>query len=111
MTSIYDIDKGDHLCTDQQLYYHHFIVATNYVKQGGRKNGKELKIIEFDGPQTGTKTKARMVTADKNLTEFGEVYKIDYTHGEAFDSGELQMKLVTNFFQCDFCNNLMTRNI
>ena len=46
VTSIYDIDKGDHLCTPRPLYFHHFIVAANYVKEGRRpKNGKQLRLL------------------------------------------------------------------
>ena len=91
MTSIYDIDKGDHLCTPRPLYFHHFIVAANYVKEGRRpKNGKQFEIIEFDGPQVTTK--ARVVAAQKSLNDYGELYKINYPYGEALDRGKVQIK-------------------
>ena len=90
MTSIHNIDKGDHLVADREYCYHHSIVAENYVKQGGRKNGKELQTIEFDGPQTSAK--ATIVASDKNLDELGHVHKIQHASGEAFNSGGLQRK-------------------
>ena len=87
MTSIYDIDKGDHLCTPRPLYFHHFIVTANYVKEGGRRRGKQFEIIEFDGPQVTTK--ARVVAAQKSLNDYGELYKINYAYGETFDRSKV----------------------
>ena len=49
VTSIHDIDKCDHLFTARDLYYYHFIVIANYVKEGRRpRNGKQFEINEFN---------------------------------------------------------------
>ena len=107
MTSIEDIDKGDHLCTPRPLYFHHFIVTANYVKEGHRPgNGKEFEIIEFNGPQRTTK--ARVVAAQKSLSDYEELYKVTYSHGEAFDSGKIHIKLILVLsFMKIFCHKLL----
>ena len=73
------------MCEIGLCYNHHFIVVVNYVMEGRGKNGKQLEIIEFDGPQKGTK--AKVETAQKNLSDFGHLDKINYLDGEAFDRG------------------------
>ena len=82
MENIEDIKIGDHLCTDRQFYYHHFIVTNKYVRQDGEKR---LEIIEYDGPQM--EAKGKILKSDKSLSDLGEVYKINYSPGEAFKSG------------------------
>ena len=83
--NIEDIEIGDHLCTDRQFYYHHFIVTDKYEKQADGKKEKRLKIIEYDGPQM--QAKGTILKSDKNLSDLGEVYKIHYSPGQAFKSG------------------------
>ena len=69
------------------------LLRRNYVKEGRRpRNGKQFEIIEFDGPQLVTK--ARVVAAQKSLSDYEDIYKINYSYGEAFDSGKILMKLV-----------------
>ena len=82
MENIEDIKIGDHLCTDRQFYYHHFIVTNKYVRQDGEKR---LEIIEYDGPQM--EAKGKILKSDKSLSDLREVYKIHYSAGEAFKSG------------------------
>ena len=95
VTSIYDIDKGDHLCTERDLYFHHFIVTANYVKEDRRpRNGKQFEIIEFNGPQVGTK--AKVVAEQKNLNDFTNLWKVNYLDGEAFGSGMSQFNMIIN---------------
>ena len=87
MESIYEIKKGDHLCIDNKVLYHHLIVLENYATHPYLENDKELKIIEYTGPFA--KALAKIAISEKNLHELGDVYKIIYTKDEAFDSGEL----------------------
>ena len=83
------------MCQFGLLYNHHFIVIANYVKQGGRKNGKELEVVEFSGPMDPSKV--RVVSLQRNLDDYGELYKINYADGEAFDSGKLWNNFFLNF--------------
>ena len=78
------------MCQFGLLYNHHFIVIANYVKQGGRKNGKELEVVEFSGPMDPSKV--MVVSLQRNLNDYGQLYKINYADGEAFDSGKFQNK-------------------
>ena len=94
MTSIYDIDKGDHLCADRHAYFHHFIVEANYVKEdGGSKNGKEFGIIEYTGPQWAASASAMVEITQRSLDDYGTVYKINYAKGEVSPGGKLQMNI------------------
>ena len=86
------------MCQFGLLYNHHFIVTTNYVKQGRTNNGKELEVVEFSGPMDASKV--RVVSLLRNLTDYGDLYKINYAEGEAFDSGKSQYKIsCRNFLQ------------
>ena len=82
MENIKDIKIGDHLCTDRQYYYHHFIFTNKYDGQDGEKR---LETIEYDGPQM--QAKGKILKSDKSLSDLGEVYKIHYSPGEAFKTG------------------------
>ena len=70
--------------------------------EGRRKNGKQLEIIEFDGLQVGTKVK--VVTAQKNQSDFGHLYKINYLDDEAFDRG-MWLQMCTNLCFYHFYHN------
>ena len=71
--------------------------------EGRENNGKQLEIIEFNKRIRREATivkiggpKLTVVTAQKNLNDFTDLYKVNYLVGETFSNGMSQFSVIVN---------------